>query len=155
MHRTLPRRLAALATRGAAPMALPTIALVAALMATLTATPRPAAAQALGCEPLRAEVEARIRSKVSGPFSVEVADTGAKLPGEVVGSCERGSKKLVYLKGGGATGATGPARPAPAASGAAPRPAKAPPVITECADGRVITSGSCRSPEAGAAGTRP
>jgi hypothetical protein len=79
-------------------------------------------------------------------FEVAIVEAASKAQGQVVGTCERGAKKLVYLK----VNATGPAesqpRPAASASAVAPGKSKAPPVVTECADGRVITTGNCKSP---------
>lgn len=92
---------------------------------------------ALPCEELRRSVEAKIRARGVAAFSVVVVDAAASAAGPVVGSCDLGTRKLVYLRGAG-----------PAASAAAAVPAPRPPakaaVITECADGRVITTGTCR-----------
>jgi len=54
----------------------------------------------------------------------------------VVGSCDLGSKKIVYQREG-----------APAAGGALARPAPAPAnerILTECKDGTVTVGGSCK-----------
>lgn len=97
------------------------------------------AAQATSCEELRSTVEAKIQSKGVKSFSVTVVGADANSPGRVVGSCELGSKKLVYSQSGNQT--TG------SVQATQPRPPSSPPkaaVITECADGRVVTQGTCR-----------
>jgi hypothetical protein len=83
-------------------------------------------AAAIDCADLRSNVEASIRSRGVTDFSVTIVASDAPAAGQIVGTCERGAKKLVY------------ARPAAPAG----RPAKG--VITECADGRVIGQGECR-----------
>ena len=95
------------------------------------------AVHALPCEELRQTVEARIRAKGVTHFTVTIVDAAATHRGQVVGSCDLGSRKLMYMQGPGAAPAPATAQ---AASAAAPRA----PMLTECADGRVITEGSCR-----------
>jgi hypothetical protein len=104
-----------------------------------------APAWALSCEDLRAEVASRIRSKGVSSFSIDIVDASSRSGGRVVGSCERGAKKLVYSVGASASasGSASGSAPAPADSKAG-KATKAPPVLTECADGRVITEGSCK-----------
>lgn len=108
---------------------------VAAALA-LAATCLPA--RAAGCDELRQSIEARIRANGVESFTVTVVDAAASAPGKVVGTCEQQRKKLVYLRG--AAVAPAPASAPVAASSARPAPA----VITECADGRVITQGTCK-----------
>ncbi|MBE0546949.1 MAG: DUF1161 domain-containing protein [Rubrivivax sp.] len=100
------------------------IALSSVSMAALAAT----------CDELRASIESKIRDKGVTSFTVAVVDAAASTPGQVVGTCERGAKKLVYSREPAPAPSTSPVTPA------APRR----PVITECADGRVITEGNCR-----------
>ena len=99
---------------------------------------------ALGCDELRAQVEAKVRAGGVKDFNVVVAEAAASAPGRVVGTCDLGRRKLLYTTRP-AVPATAPA-PAPAAASAARpadrRPSRAP-VITECRDGSVITSGEC------------
>ena len=121
----------------------PPLPTVAALVALLGA-PAQAGAQLVSCEDLRTRIEGRIRGNGVQGFAVVVIDATAKAPGQVVGSCEGGAKKLHYVRGPAAEGDTG--RPATAASAAAPARKQPAPVITECADGRVITSGNCKTP---------
>jgi hypothetical protein len=101
---------------------------------SLLVLPAWAQAQAVDCEALRTQIEARIRANGVAQPQVRVVEAAASAAGRVVGSCERGAKKIVYTASATAAGASAPA---------APRRAS---VITECADGRVITEGSCRKP---------
>lgn len=79
------------------------------------------------CEELQQSVEARIRANGVAAFTVTPVDAAASAPGQVVGTCDRGRKKLLYVRGAAVM-------PSPAASA----------VITECADGRVMAEGSCK-----------
>ncbi len=90
------------------------------------------ASHALTCEELRADIEARIASTGVSRFSVTTIDASANAEGRVVGTCERGSKKIVYLQQPGGAGAG----PAPAARTDA--------ILTECRDGTVSVGGNCR-----------
>lgn len=99
----------------------------ATITALLLAAAMPAVANT--CDELRAEIEARIRASGVQQFSVTVVDAGAQAPGRIVGTCGRGSQKIVYQQG--------------TAGAAAPRP-KPSPMIVECKDGRVQVGGDCR-----------
>lgn len=88
-------------------------------------------ALAATCEEIQQSIEARIRANGVATFTVTAVDAAASAPGQVVGTCDQGRRKLLYLRG---AAASAPAKPSPAASA----------VITECADGRVLTEGSCR-----------
>lgn len=105
------------------------------------------ATHALPCDELRQSIESGIRARGVTDFRVVAVDAAASAAGQVVGRCDHGARKLVYQRGaaGTAAAAAPAARPAAAAS-AAPGPHRPPrpAVITECADGRVITGGSCR-----------
>ncbi|MNQ91810.1 hypothetical protein D3C85_1072080 [compost metagenome] len=88
------------------------------------------------CETLRAQIEAKIAASGVTNFSVVTVDAAATASGQVVGSCELGTKKIVYQREGGA------ASPAPA-SPSAPAP-RGEPMLTECKDGSVSMGGSCK-----------
>jgi hypothetical protein len=92
------------------------------------------ASHAFTCEELRARIEARIAENGVSRFTVTTVDAAAPADGQVVGTCERGSKKIVYLQhsgGAGAAPATAPARRSDA-------------ILTECRDGTVSVGGNCR-----------
>jgi hypothetical protein len=84
------------------------------------------------CEELRQSIEARIRANGVAGFTVTAVDAAASAPGQVVGTCDQGRTKLLYARGAAAPAAS--VKPGSPASG----------VITECADGRVITDGMCK-----------
>jgi hypothetical protein len=93
-----------------------------------------AAHGAESCEALRAQIEAKIAAAGVARFTVTTLDAAAPASGQVVGSCELGSKKIVYQREGG---------PAPPA--APPQaPARGEPILTECKDGSVSMGGDCR-----------
>ena len=95
---------------------------------------------------MRVNVEAKIRGNGATNYAVSVVEAASTAQGQVVGTCERGTRKLVYLK----ANAAGPivSQPSTATGASVPAAAKpkAPTVITECADGRVTTTGSCKPP---------
>jgi hypothetical protein len=56
-------------------------------------------AQAKPCEELKAEIEAKLKAKGVAKYSLDiVAASDAKGDGQVVGSCEGGSKRIVYKR---------------------------------------------------------
>lgn len=104
------------------------------------------------CEALRARIEANIASKGTTGFTVTTVDAAATLPGQVVGSCDKGAKKIVYARGGTAPAARTAAQTAqPAAQPAAPKPkavrktTRDEDILTECKDGTVSMGGSCKN----------
>jgi hypothetical protein len=100
------------------------------------------ASAASTCEELRTQIEAKIRANGVASFSVGVVDAGASAPGRVVGSCDRGARKIVYVQhppaGSGTPGDATPGRPP------APEKRDPVPILTECADGTVKVNGDCR-----------
>lgn len=107
-----------------------TVAVVALLVAAC------AGAQTSSCETLRSEIEAKIRASGVTEFTVSVVDAAAPAPGKVVGTCDRGAKKVVYVQR-----AAGGAETAASAAPSASRPAA---VLTECKDGSVVVGGDCK-----------
>jgi hypothetical protein len=99
----------------------------------------PCLAAGKDCEQLLAEVARRYEAGGIAAPDLQLLPGSAATNGKVVGSCELGTRKLVY---GGAKGtppspASSPARAAkPAGTGA--------PVLTECKDGTVSMGGSCK-----------
>ncbi|HJS05402.1 MAG TPA: DUF1161 domain-containing protein [Variovorax sp.] len=99
-------------------------------------------AQAAGCEALMAQIDAKIRAGGVTQFTLTTVDAAAHAGGRVVGTCELGTKKIVYEPGPthGAVSATRPAQqPAPA-----PARQRNEPMLTECRDGTVNMGGDCR-----------
>lgn len=115
-------------------MRLHTPIAAAAALVLLQASP----CSALTCDELRADVETRIRAAGVSAFTVSIVDATATSAGRVVGTCDRGAKKLLYTQ------------TTPTQSGTAPRnlPAraekKADTIITECKDGSEPVRGECR-----------
>ena len=60
----------------------------------------PAFAQVKACDELKSEIEAKIKNNGVTVFTLTVVDKDAAADGKVVGTCEGGSKKIVYKKGG-------------------------------------------------------
>jgi len=98
----------------------------AALLAVFLVAP----AHAVTCEELRSSIEARIAAGGVARFSVAVVEAAQPAPGRVVGSCDMGRRKIVYLQ-----------EVAPAGAKVPPRD---PPMLTECRDGSVRMGGDCR-----------
>lgn len=111
------------------------IALAGLLLAAGTAQ------AASNCDAIRDQIDAKIRAAGVARFTLTVVDAASSAPGRNVGSCERGSRKILYVQEGKADA---PATPAPAAPKPAPKPAGG--VVTECKDGTVSTSGDCKKP---------
>jgi hypothetical protein len=51
------------------------------------------------CEELKAEIAAKLDAKGIANYSLEIVDKGTAADGKVVGSCEKGSKVIVYKQG--------------------------------------------------------
>lgn len=91
----------------------------------------PSAGQAITCEALQAQIDAKIKSTGVTQFALTTVDATARAPGRVIGQCERGGRKILYQQ----TGATAGQAAARAVSDA---------ILTECKDGSVQMGGSCR-----------
>ena len=100
------------------------------------------AAQAAGnCDSIRDQIDAKIRAGGVARFSLSIVDTGTTAPGRNVGSCDRGSKKIMYV----ASGTPEAAAAASAAKDSQPPHKRGPDgVLTECKDGSVKLGGDCR-----------
>jgi len=51
------------------------------------------------CEELKSEIAAKIDAKGASGYSLEIVDKGAATGGKVVGTCEGGTKEIVYKRG--------------------------------------------------------
>jgi hypothetical protein len=110
-----------------------------------------AAHAAENCEALRAQIESKIGAAGVTRFAVLTVDADAPVSGQVVGSCELGTKKIVYQREAGPAPAPAPgSSPAPGsapAAGPAAEPPSSPddgPILTECKDGTVSVGGDCK-----------
>ena len=60
----------------------------------------PALAQQKNCEELKAEIDAKITKNGVAKFTTTIVAKDAPEEGKVVGTCEGGTKKIVYKRGG-------------------------------------------------------
>ncbi|WP_422422545.1 DUF1161 domain-containing protein [Pseudomonas sp. GZD-222] len=51
------------------------------------------------CEELKGEIAAKLDAKGVSGYSLEIVDKGAASNGKVVGTCEGGTKEIVYKRG--------------------------------------------------------
>jgi len=99
------------------------------------------------CETIRAQIDAKVRAGGVNDFKLSVVGADEPAAGRVVGSCDLGTKKIMYERAGAnmgtatSTSSTTSAAGQPAAT--APR-ARSNRVITECKDGSVSTDGTCK-----------
>ena len=50
------------------------------------------------CEELKAEIAAKLDAKGVAGYSLEIVDKGTGADGKVVGTCEKGTKEIVYKR---------------------------------------------------------
>jgi Protein of unknown function (DUF1161) len=60
----------------------------------------PVFAQVKSCDELKSEIDAKIKNNGVKVFTLTVMDKDAAADGKVVGTCDGGSKKIIYKKGG-------------------------------------------------------
>ncbi|HLQ00678.1 MAG TPA: DUF1161 domain-containing protein [Burkholderiales bacterium] len=73
--------------------------LVAMVALALAASPALAQTQRKDCGELKTEIEAKITANGVKVFTLTVADKDAAEDGKVVGTCDGGTKKIVYKRG--------------------------------------------------------
>jgi hypothetical protein len=71
------------------------IAIVASLLLA-----SPALAQRKDCGELKTEIETKIKNNGVAAFTLTIVDKDAPEDGKVVGTCDGGTKKIVYKRGG-------------------------------------------------------
>lgn len=59
----------------------------------------PAWAQRKDCNELKGEIEAKIKKNGVEKFSLDVVEADKQAEGKVVGTCDGGTKKIVYKRG--------------------------------------------------------
>ena len=60
----------------------------------------PVSAQVKPCEELKSEIEAKIKNNGVKDFTLTIVDKDQAEDGKVVGTCDGGTKKIVYKRGG-------------------------------------------------------
>jgi hypothetical protein len=88
-------------------------------------------AQQNNCAVIQAQIEAKIRSSGVASFALQIVDAETKLVGRVVGTCDLGTKKIVYSSSNATTSASAQSK------------ATTERILTECKDGS-ITYGECK-----------
>jgi len=51
------------------------------------------------CDDLKSEIDAKIKAKGVSAYTLEVVAKGSAADGKVVGTCEGGTKEIVYKRG--------------------------------------------------------
>lgn len=82
------------------------------------------------CEALRSEIDQKIKTAGVTNYSLALVETETSAPGKVVGSCDNGKKKIVYIQS--ASTRTSNDATAPVAGGDPGGKRKAEKVLTEC-----------------------
>lgn len=70
--------------------------LIAAVVLMLIATP---ALARKSCDELKSEIEANIKTKGVKVYTLDVVGKDEQKEGKVVGTCDGGTKKIVYKRG--------------------------------------------------------
>ena len=52
------------------------------------------------CNELKGEIETKIKNNGVEKFTLDIVDKDAQADGKVVGTCDGGTKKIVYKRGG-------------------------------------------------------
>ena len=73
--------------------------LIAAAVVVGMAVSGPAQAQRKDCGELKGEIEAKIKKNGVEKFSLDVVEADKQADGKVVGTCDGGTKKIVYKRG--------------------------------------------------------
>ena len=72
--------------------------LIVATLVTGLVVSGPVFAQRKDCGELKTEIEAKIKKNGVEKFSLELVDADKSAEGKVVGTCDGGTKKIVYKK---------------------------------------------------------
>ena len=76
------------------------VKLIAAAVVVGLAVSGPALAQRKDCGELKGEIEAKIKKNGVEKFTLDIVEKDAQADGKVVGTCDGGTKKIVYKRGG-------------------------------------------------------
>jgi hypothetical protein len=75
------------------------VKLIVAAVVTGLALSGPALAQRKDCNELKGEIDAKIKKNGVEKFTLDILDKDAQADGKVVGTCDGGTKKIVYKRG--------------------------------------------------------
>ena len=75
------------------------VRLIAAAVVLGMVVAGPALAQKKDCGELKGEIEAKIKKNGVDKFTLDVLEADKQSDGKVVGTCDGGSKKIVYKRG--------------------------------------------------------
>ena len=75
--------------------------LIVAALVAVAMTSGSALAQGMrkDCNELKGEIDAKIKKNGVERFSLDIVDANAQAEGKVVGTCDGGTKKIVYKRG--------------------------------------------------------
>jgi hypothetical protein len=74
------------------------VKLIAAAVVVGLVISGPALAQRKDCGELKGEIEGKIKKNGVEKFSLEIVDADKQADGKVVGTCDGGTKKIVYKR---------------------------------------------------------
>ena len=74
------------------------VKLIAAAVVVGLAISGPALAQRKDCGELKGEIEAKIKKNGVEKFSLDIVEADKQAEGKVVGTCDGGTKKIVYKR---------------------------------------------------------
>ena len=69
------------------------------MLAVLALAASPALAQKKDCNELKSEIDAKVKKNGVKAFTLDIVANDAVKDGKVVGSCDGGTKKIVYKPG--------------------------------------------------------
>ena len=75
------------------------VRVIVAVMVLGLAGAAPAQSMRKPCDELKAEIDAKIKKNGVDKFSLDIVDKDANADGKVVGTCDGGTKKIVYKRG--------------------------------------------------------
>ena len=75
------------------------VIVAAAVLGLSTFGVSPVWAQKKDCNELKTEIEAKIKKNGVDKFTLDIIEADKQADGKVVGTCEGGTKKIVYKKG--------------------------------------------------------
>jgi hypothetical protein len=103
------------------------------------------ASAAGNCDAILSQIDAKIRASGVSRFALTTVEADAPVVDKVVGTCDLGTKKIVYAQ---TDVPASPPNNVGTASGVRPSPSqsqsRSEPILTECKDGSVSVGGDCR-----------